>query len=136
MSNRLMVDLGSQRRVDKDSGMIAWHSGDMGGQKSDEISVVDNAEKSRFELTVDGRLVGRLDYALRARGAVALTHTEVDEAFQGRGLAGRLVRAALDSARGRGLTVIPTCPYVVDYIRRHPDDMGLVDVRHRGRFDS
>lgn len=105
----------------------------MGRQKSDEISVVDNPERSRFELTVDGSLVGQLDYVPR-RDAVALTHTEVDRAFQGRGLAGRLVRAALDSARGHGLTVIPICTYVIDYIRRHPDDIGLVHERHRAQF--
>lgn len=106
----------------------------MGRQKADEISVVDNADRSRFEITIDGRMVGLADYVLRP-GVMALTHTEVDEAYRGRGLAGRLVRAALDSARGHGLAVIPACPYVVDYIRRHPDDIGLVDERHRGEFD-
>lgn len=107
----------------------------MGRQKSDEISVVDNAERSRFELTVDGGLVGRLDYVPRS-DALALTHTEVERAFRGKGFAGRLVRAALDSARGHGLTVIPICPYVVDYLRRHPDDIGLVHERHRAQFAS
>ena len=39
--------------------------------------------------------------------------------------------AALDDARGRGLTVVPECPFVISYLRRHPDELDVVDERHR-----
>ena len=54
------------------------------------------------------------------------THTVVPLALEGHGIAGRLARAALDYARDRGLSVVPLCPYVADYIGKHPEYEDLV----------
>ncbi|HZQ02403.1 MAG TPA: GNAT family N-acetyltransferase [Gaiellaceae bacterium] len=43
-----------------------------------------------------------------------------------RGLGAALVRAALDDARDRGFRVVPICPFVEAYVRRHPEDADLV----------
>jgi predicted GNAT family acetyltransferase len=89
--------------------------------------VVENAAESRYELvTGDGDLVGHLAYRDRD-GVRVLVHTEVDEALEGRGLGSELVRGTLDDARARGLKVAPTCPFVRDFIRRHPRYADLVD---------
>ena len=53
---------------------------------------------------------------------IALIHTEVEPRHQGAGLAGRLARAALDDVRELGLEVVPLCPFVAAYIRRHADE--------------
>lgn len=53
-------------------------------------------------------------------------HTEVPEALEGRGIAGRIVRFALDDVRARGLKAVPRCPYVAGYISRHPEYQDLV----------
>jgi uncharacterized protein len=58
--------------------------------------------------------------------AVELIHTEVPEQYQGQGLAGKLATAALEWARESGLKVIPTCPYVRNYIGKHPEYADLV----------
>lgn len=87
--------------------------------------IADAPGRSRFEIRVDGDLVGFADYRRRP-GRLALTHTEVDDAHQGRGLAARLTRFALDAVREQGLQVNPICPYVADYIRRHPEYADLV----------
>jgi predicted GNAT family acetyltransferase len=100
-----------------------------------DVRVVDAPDDRRFELRVDGALAGFAEYRMRP-GRIAFTHTEVDDRFQGRGLAGRLARAALDSARDRGLEVTPLCPYIADYIRRHPEYVPLVDDRHRAEFTA
>lgn len=97
-----------------------------------EVAVTDAPERSRFEITVDGELAGFAEYRLRP-GRVVFTHTEVDDAHQGRGLAGRLAQAALDQVRDRGLQVIPLCPYIAAYIRKHPEYVELVDAEHRER---
>jgi uncharacterized protein len=97
---------------------------------SPEARVADAPERSRFELVVDGELAGFAEYRLRP-GRIVFTHTEVDEAHQGTGLAGRLAAAALDAARERGLEVTPLCPYIAGYIRRHPGYRELVDEQHR-----
>lgn len=98
----------------------------------EEAAVVDLPERSRFEITVDGELAGFAEYRLRP-GRVVFTHTEIDDRYQGRGLAGRLVRAALDQVRDRGLWVTPLCPYIAAYIRTHPEYVERVDPEHRER---
>ncbi|MDT7648322.1 MAG: uncharacterized protein QOC75_5322 [Pseudonocardiales bacterium] len=95
-----------------------------------EILVRDAPDLSRFEITVDGKLAGFTEYHAPP-GRIVFTHTEVDEAHQGQGLAGRLIRAALDGSRRKGLEVTPLCPYVANFIRRHPDYLKLVDEAHR-----
>jgi uncharacterized protein len=97
----------------------------------DEVLVRDAPDRSRFEITVNGELAGFAEYRSRP-DHLTFTHTEVSESFQGRGLAGRLIRTALDTARRRGLRVIPLCPYVAGFIRKHQDYLDLVDDRYRG----
>ena len=57
---------------------------------------------------------------------VFLVHTEVDPAFAGQGLGERLVAGALEDLRARGLKLVPLCPFVRAYLRRHPDQADLV----------
>jgi uncharacterized protein len=75
----------------------------------------------RFEATVDGH-VGHLEYEVH-EGVLTIVHTEVDPALEGRGVAGALVRAALDHARANGLDVRARCAYAASYIERHPESM-------------
>lgn len=84
-----------------------------------------NPERHRFELVVDGQPAGELAYRER-EGVLELVHTEVHDAFQGRGLAAQLARAALDDARAAGQRVMPSCAYVASYIERHPEYRDLV----------
>ena len=83
------------------------------------LDVVDNRDLSQFEAGVDGALAFST-YRLGKR-TIAFLHTEVPEALRGRGIGEQLVRAALDSARARGLLVIPNCPYVAAFLKRHPE---------------
>ena len=77
----------------------------------------------RFEALVDGH-AGRLDYAVNG-DVMTIVHTEVDPALEGRGVAGALVRSALDHARKSGLKVDPQCEYAASYMERHPETMPL-----------
>ena len=90
-----------------------------------DISVTDNTERHRFEITSDGKRAGFAEYVL-SDGGIELTHTVVADAFEGQGIGGKLVKSALDQARERGLTVTPTCPFVKSYIERHPDYADLL----------
>ncbi|MGD9532009.1 GNAT family N-acetyltransferase [Pseudonocardia sp.] len=93
-------------------------------------AVADVPKRNRYEITVDGERAGFVTYR-RAPGRIAFLHTEIDDAHQGAGLAGTLVRAALDAARADGLAVAPYCPYVAGWIAKHPDYADLVPERHR-----
>jgi predicted GNAT family acetyltransferase len=99
-----------------------------------QIVVSDAPERERFEITVDGELAGFLVYRSR-KGLLALTHTEVEERFGGRGLGGRLARFAPDQAREQGLAVLPFCPFVNEWIKRHPEYVDLVPDAYRANFD-
>ncbi|MBS1882034.1 MAG: N-acetyltransferase [Actinobacteria bacterium] len=96
--------------------------------------VVDVPERKRFEVSVDGEHAGALVYRLRP-GLIDLVHTEVDERFGGRGLGGRLARFALEQARAAGLEVLPSCPFVSEWIKRHPDFEDLVPAGYGGSSD-
>jgi predicted GNAT family acetyltransferase len=83
----------------------------------EDAVVVDVPEKHRYELRLDGRLIGLLAYR-RRDGSIAFTHTEVSEACEGRGFGTLLVSHALDEARRAGLEIVPLCPFVAHVARR------------------
>ena len=87
--------------------------------------ITDAVENGRFEAHVDGELAGLLEYVIKY-GRIALIHTEVYPGFEGRGLATELIRHGLDEARQRDLLVIAVCPFVKDYLTRHPEDDDIV----------
>jgi predicted GNAT family acetyltransferase len=98
-----------------------------------QIVVDDAPERNRFELSVDGELAGFLIYRLRP-GLLALIHTEIEDRFGGRGLGGRLARFALDRARAEGLAVLPFCPFVNEWLKRHREYVDLVPAEYRPNF--
>ncbi|MER6146306.1 GNAT family N-acetyltransferase [Streptomyces sparsogenes] len=100
-----------------------------------EPRVTDNPEQSRFEIFdgESGELAGFAEYE-RSNDQVAFTHTEIAPRFEGRGLGGRLVRGALDSAREAHLEVLPYCSFVRSWIGKHPEYIALVPEDRRPRF--
>ena len=90
----------------------------------DPIEVRDNTVAQRYEVEMGGQ-TAVLEYR-REPGRITLIHTGVPQALEGHGIAAALARTALDDARASGLAVVPRCPYVQAYIRRHPDYASLV----------
>ena len=95
--------------------------------------VVDRPEKHRFEVLADGEVAGYADYQL-SPGRILFTHTEIDEAYEGKGLGSVLVRHVLDDARERGLAVLPMCPFVRGWIGKHGDYLDLVPAEARQKY--
>ncbi|MFC8722081.1 GNAT family N-acetyltransferase [Kitasatospora sp. NPDC057198] len=101
-----------------------------------EPQVRDNAEQSRFEISTDAGPAGFAEYQLRDEGrTVAFVHTVIDPAFEGQGLGGKLARAALDTVRERGASVLPYCPFIRGWIAKHPEYTDLVPEDKRAKFD-
>jgi predicted GNAT family acetyltransferase len=92
----------------------------MSESRSDPLRVVDNAEASRYEAYVDGQLAGIAEY-IRTHNLIAFVHTEVDKAYEGRGIGGALARTSLDAARAAGSPVLAVCPFYTAWIARHPE---------------
>ena len=96
--------------------------------------IVDRPERHRFEVLADGEVAGFVDYQL-GQGEILLVHTEIDEAYEGKGLGSVLVRHVLDTARDRGLAVLPLCPFVRSWIGRHEDYLDLVPAQARQKYN-
>ncbi len=87
------------------------------------LAVRNNERELRYELTRDDEVLGFIAYRAEPEtGRVTLVHTEIDPAYEGQGLGSVLVKGALDDLRERGLTVVPLCPFVRAYLRRHPEE--------------
>ena len=93
-------------------------------ERARQAQVTNNPDARRYEQQTEHGLA-LLEYVTDGK-RIELVHTEVPPEAEGRGVAGSLVRAALDEARARGLRVIPTCPFVHAFIERHPEYASLV----------
>jgi predicted GNAT family acetyltransferase len=100
-----------------------------------ETRVTDNPQYGRYEVRVDGELAGFTLYRDRGEDRISLTHTEVFDEFEGRGVGSALVAGTLDDLRSNGLAVLPVCPFVRAYIRDHPEYLDLVPESERSRFE-
>ena len=92
------------------------------------ILVVDQPDADRYEASIDGDLAGFLDYR-RGSERLLIRHTEVDEAFEGRGVGSALARRAIDDGRAAGLTIIVACPFVQAWLARHPQEAAGIILR-------
>lgn len=90
----------------------------------EQPDVVHNAQASRFEVQAEGHLAV-MEYQMRG-GRMLVTHTGVPAPIEGKGIASRLAKAALQYAREKDLKVVPACEFMVVYLRRHPEHQDLV----------
>ncbi|MFB7112169.1 GNAT family N-acetyltransferase [Streptomyces sp. NPDC056291] len=82
--------------------------------------------KHRYEILVDGKRAGLTAYRDRGEQRV-FYHTEIDDAFAGQGLASRLVQEALTDVRESGKRIVPVCPYVAKFLKRHEEFADITD---------
>lgn len=90
-----------------------------------EINVVNNEAGNRFEARL-GADIAVAEY-MREESSIAFTHTFVPEELEGRGIGSLLARTALDFAREERLRVVPLCPFIAAYVRKHQEYMPLID---------
>ena len=88
--------------------------------------VHDAPDRTRYEVSMDGDLAGFAVYR-DVDGARVFTHTEVFDAFEGKGVGSALAQGALEAVRGAGGRLVALCPFVASYIERHPEYADLVD---------
>ena len=86
---------------------------------NEPLNITNNEARHRFEARVDEQ-TAVLEYTL-ATGLIVYNHTEVPKNLEGQGIATQLAHAALEYAKSNDLKIMPLCPYVASYIRRHPE---------------
>lgn len=94
------------------------------------VSVAEDPGKHRYTVSVEGRVAGFAEYADRETGSAiqrVFYHTEVDEAFGGRGLATILVTEALNDVRAQGKRIVGVCPMVAAFLKKHPEYADITD---------
>ncbi|MGP4087373.1 GNAT family N-acetyltransferase [Streptomyces sp. KR55] len=82
--------------------------------------------KHRYEILVDDKTAGLTAYRDRDDQRV-FYHTEVDDAFAGQGLASILVQQALTDVRSSGKRIVPVCPYVAKFLKKHEEFADITD---------
>ncbi|MGW7052810.1 GNAT family N-acetyltransferase [Streptomyces sp. NPDC054887] len=82
--------------------------------------------RHRYEILADGVSAGHTSYRDRNDQRV-FYHTEIGDAFAGRGLAAILVQQALDDVRSAGKRIVPVCPYVAKFLKKHDEFADITD---------
>jgi predicted GNAT family acetyltransferase len=90
-----------------------------------EYKVIDNEDSNQYEFHIDG-LVPRIEYIKAKDDKIYLIHTEVPRELEGKGIGTALVKKVLEEIRENDLTMVPLCPFVATYIKRHPEWKSLV----------
>lgn len=99
-----------------------------------QLEVKHNVEAERFEVQLDGKL-GIVEY--QKDGATYIfTHTEVPPEYRGQGIADRIGYVALETAKAESAQVVPLCPFIKSYIKRHKEYQPLVLQRTHKTKDS
>lgn len=93
------------------------------------FQVTNNERTHRFEVE-SGAQTAFLSYR-HVGGSLTLDHTEVPPELEGRGIASKLTQTALEYARKQGLEVVPICPYVSKYLKKHSEYLDLLSNEHR-----
>ena len=94
-----------------------------------DLPVVHNTAAKRFEISLDGRIAFSKYFLVGEK--IIIEQTEVPIEREGKGIASRIVRTALDCARDQKLKVMPLCPFTVGFIHRHPEYQDLVLAGYR-----
>jgi predicted GNAT family acetyltransferase len=90
----------------------------------DKLEIVNNTHARRFETRI-GDYFALINYDLSGQNIVFF-HTEVPIPLEGQGIASKMAHTALEYARANNLKVIPSCPFIAAYIRKHPEYQPLV----------
>lgn len=94
--------------------------------EQDGVSITHAEQRHRYEITVDGELAGFTVYLDQGEQRI-FYHTEIEDRFGGRGLAGRVVSHALNDTRAAGRRIVPVCPYVAKWVTTHHDVDDVLD---------
>ncbi|MEA5129538.1 GNAT family N-acetyltransferase [Proteiniphilum sp.] len=86
-----------------------------------ELKHKDNGEKGAFLFRDEGLLAAEMTYVWMNDNAFIIDHTEVSPLYERQGLGKQLVAGAVEFARGRGIKILPLCPFARAVFDKTPD---------------
>ncbi len=89
-----------------------------------QIEVKNNPERHHYEAQVDGR-TAFINYAMHGN-TIRYIHTEVPPEMEGQGIGSKLAKFALQEAKERHWKVVPQCPFIAAYVKKHQEYQPLV----------
>lgn len=91
----------------------------------DGFEINNNEQLNRFEASLEDEKAF-INYKKESDGTFILTHTEVPQKFEGKGVGSRLVKQTLEKIKANGNKLESSCPFVSSYIERHPEYRELI----------
>lgn len=85
------------------------------------IEQFDRESKGFFKATENDQTAGRMTYSWAGTDKFIIDHTEVEAQFNGQGVGRKLVMAAVEFAREKGVKIIPLCPYAKSVFDKTPE---------------
>lgn len=85
-----------------------------------ELLTHTEGNQKRFELRLTGG-AAYVEYLQNQQGVIYLTHTEVPQSLEGKGVGSALIKKVLAHVRAMGVKMAPLCPFVAAYLKRHPE---------------
>jgi predicted GNAT family acetyltransferase len=144
--DRLQRDPETFGRDERTGGMIPFERLEMipwartgvdvpGAAEQAEPTIEDVPAASRYEARVAGRSDPATAEYRRQGQTIVFTHTLVPKSMEGQGVGSALARFVLDDARRAGLAVLPECPFIATFIRRHGEYLELVPEDAREKYE-
>lgn len=85
----------------------------------EDYKLIDNKENNRYEFQIDGK-IAEIDY-IKSDGEIYFVHTEVPASLGGKGVGSQLAEKALEDVDRQELRLVPLCPFIAGYIKKHPE---------------
>ncbi|MEC3875413.1 GNAT family N-acetyltransferase [Chryseobacterium salviniae] len=86
-----------------------------------EVKHSNNEKNGNFEAFIDGKRAGLMTYTWAGEERFIIDHTEVEEAYNGKGVGKEMLLASVDFARKNGKTIIPLCPFAKATFQKHEE---------------
>ena len=93
-----------------------------------QYQLIDNETEKQYEFHIE-QFIPKLEYIKTPREntkKIFLTHTEVPKELEGKGIGSALIKQVLEEIKKNDWTLVPLCPFVATYIKRHPEWKELV----------
>ena len=87
---------------------------------TEDYELKDDVHRQQYEFRI-GNYTPKIEYIKSINGEIYLTHTEVPRELEGKGIGSQLVEKTLQDIERQGLRLVPLCPFVAAYIKKHPE---------------